>query len=383
MDYALRRGGLTAIATLGIGVGACQAQDFEAREITSEKHDFELERVVGDLSQPWGMAFLPDGRLLVTELEGRLRIIDNGDLAAEPVAGVPEVWVSGQGGLLDVALHPDFETNRWIYLSYSVPADGMGSTTQLMRARLGENGLEDQEVLYTSEPRSFTSRHFGSRLLFDNEGYLFVSTGDRGEMNRAQDLSDLAGTIVRLNDDGSVPEDNPFAGEGAARPEIYAYGVRNPQGMTLHPETGEIWEHEHGPRGGDEVNIIEAGANYGWPETTFGIDYSGIPITDRSTAPGIEEPVHFWDPSIAPSGMTFYSGEAFPEWQGDLFVGALKFQLIVRLDIEDGQIVAEERLIEDEIGRIRDLEEGPDGFLYILTDERNGGLYRLVPTTNS
>ncbi|MEO1017612.1 MAG: PQQ-dependent sugar dehydrogenase [Pseudomonadota bacterium] len=374
----------TALATVFIvSASACQAQHFEPREFQSDAHDFRLERVVGDLRQPWGMTFLPDGRILVTEIEGRLRIIENDTLVDEPVSGVPEVWVSGQGGLLDVAAHPQFEDIGWIYLSYSAPPNNEGSTTQVMRARLGDSGLEDHEVLHTSVPRSFASRHFGSRILFDRTGDLYVSTGDRAEMDRAQDPNDFAGTIIRLRDNGDVPEDNPFVNDGTARPEIYVYGVRNPQGLALHPETGEVWAHEHGPRGGDEVNVIRAGANYGWPEITYGIGYSGLPITSETSAPGMEQPIYYWDPSIAPSGMTFYTGSRFPEWQGDIFVGALKYQLVVRLDVENGEIVGEERLIEDEIGRIRDLEQGPDGNIYILTDEIDGGLYRLVPVSNS
>ncbi len=360
-------------------VAACQAQPYTPTKFESEDHAFRLEAVTGGLDQPWGMAFLSDGRVLVTEKSGGLRVVNNGVLQEELIAGVPEVWDSGQGGLLDVAIHPNFDDNQTLYLSYSAPTTWRGSTTQVARADLNGNALENVEVIYTSEPRSFTSRHFGSRMIFDNDGYLYVTTGDRGEIERSQELDDLAGTIVRLHDDGTVPEDNPFVGVDGARPEIFAYGVRNPQGLTLHPETGAVWEHEHGPRGGDEVNLIEAGNNYGWPEVTYGIDYSGIPISSETEAPGITPPLYYWDPSIAPSGMTFYSGSDFPEWQGDLFVGALKYQLIARLDIEDGQVVGEERLIEGEIGRIRDVKQGPDGFIYILTDSSDGGLYRIVP----
>ena len=245
--------------------------------------------------------------------------------------------------------------------------------------RLGDGRLDDLEVIFTAEPLVRSSKHFGSRLAFDREGHLFVTVGERGQDDRAQDLGDHNGSVIRLHPDGSVPADNPFVGRADARPEIYSYGHRNPQGMAVHPETGAVWTQEHGPRGGDEVNLVRPGVNYGWPVITHGIDYSGLPVGEGTHKEGMAQPVHYWDPSIAPSGMAFYTGDAFPEWQGDLFIGALRDQLLVRLELDGERVVAEERLLEDAIGRIRDVETGPDGFLYLLTDERDGALYRLEP----
>jgi glucose/arabinose dehydrogenase len=362
-----------ALAAAGCGVRTEVAAD---EPIVSEQATFELVTVASGLDHPWGMAFLPEGGVLITERDGALRLLKGG--ALEPVAGVPEVAASGQGGLLDVALHPDFASNRFVYLSYAGPGED-GAATTVARARLGDGALDELEVIFRAAPEIRSSKHFGSRLLFDRAGYLYVTAGERGSGARAQDLSQHPGSVLRLNDDGSVPEDNPFVGRAGALPEIFAYGHRNPQGMALHPETGAIWTQEHGPRGGDEVNIERPGANYGWPVITYGIDYSGAPVGEGTHKEGMEQPVHYWVPSIAPSGMAFYTGDAFPEWQGDLFVGALKFELLVRLELDGERVVAEERLLEGEIGRIRDVEVGPDGFLYVLTDESDGGLYRLEP----
>jgi glucose/arabinose dehydrogenase len=248
-----------------------------------------------------------------------------------------------------------------------------------VRARLEDGALVDLEEIFQAQPGFSGGRHFGSRLAFDPDGYLFITVGERGQRDEAQSLESHNGTVVRLHDDGTIPEDNPFVGEAGARPEIFSYGHRNPQGMDIHPETGVPWLQEHGARGGDEVNIVEAGVNYGWPVITYGIDYSGAPIGEGTAKPGMAQPIHYWVPSIAPSGMTFYSGDAFPEWQGDLFVGALKFALITRLELDGDQVLAEERLLEDQLGRIRDVRTGPDGFLYLLTDEADGALYRLQP----
>lgn len=348
--------------------------------ITSEQATFRVELVTDGLEFPWGMAFLPDGDMLITERDGRLRQVSDGGLDPTPIAGVPDVFASGQGGLLDVAIDPAFAENGLVYLSYSGVDDDGRSSTRVARGRLQDGALQDVEVIFRSNSVSSGGRHFGSRLGFDPDGYLYVTSGDRGNPDSAQNLARHAGTVLRLLPDGSVPDDNPFVGQSGVRPEIYSYGHRNPQGLAVHPETGRVWTQEHGPRGGDEVNLIEAGVNYGWPEISWGINYSGTPINaGLRELDGMAQPAHFWDPSIAPSGMTFYDGDAFPEWQGDLFVGALKFQLIARLEMEGDEIVAEERLLEGQLGRIRDVRTGPDGLLYILTDDPDGGLYRVAP----
>ena len=345
-------------------------------------HAFAVVEVAGGLDHPWGLAFLPDGRLLVTERPGRLRTVTAGRLDPEPVAGVPPVYASGQGGLLDVALHPDFRENGWVYLSYAGGHWGRAGT-EVARGRLRDNRLEDVEVLFRALPKSSGGRHFGSRLRFAPDGHLFVTLGDRGDRHRAQDPGDHAGSIVRLRDDGGVPPDNPFVGADGARPEVYTLGNRNVQGLAFHPETGVLFAHEHGPRGGDEVNVVRAGANYGWPVISYGREYgSGAPVGEGTRRDGMAQPAHQWTPSIAPSGLTVYEGERFPGWRGNLFVGALKFRLLARLVLDGDRVVHEERLLEDRYGRIRDVRTGPDGLLYLLTDAPApwGALLRLEPT---
>ncbi len=349
--------------------------------VESAQATFAVERLVGGLENPWGMAFLPDGGMLVTERPGRLRLVNADlELVPEPLAGVPTAFARGQGGLLDVVLHPDFATNRLVYLSYAYLANG-GAGTAVARGRLGEGGLEGTEVIFESNGLGSGGRHFGSRLLFDADGYLYVTHGDRGERDQAQNLASHTGSLIRLHDDGRIPDDNPFVGRDGAMPEIFSYGHRNAQGIALHPETGVVWQHEHGPRGGDELNIIRPGGlNYGWPEVTQGVEYAtGMSIGLDEAPEGIEAPVHVWTPSIAPSGMAFYTGDAFPAWQGDLLVGALAYQLLARLELEDDRVVHEERLLEGEIGRIRDVRVGTDGLVYLLTDAADGGIYRLSP----
>ncbi len=332
------------------------------------------------LSYPWGMAFLPNGDMLVTERPGGLRLVIDGVLDPTPISGVPKVFAKGQGGLLDVALDPAFADNNLIYLSYAGIDDDGRSSTRVARGRLLDGALQEFEVIFRSNSASSGGVHWGSRLGFDPAGYLYVTVGERGNQDTAQNLARHGGSVVRIKPDGSVPDDNPFIGQSGTLPEIYSYGHRNPQGLAVHPETGRIWTQEHGPRGGDEVNLIEAGVNYGWPEISWGINYGGSPINGGlREQDGMAQPQHFWDPSIAPSGMTFYDGDAFPEWRGDLFVGALKFQLIARLEMDGDKIVSEERLLEGQLGRIRDVKTGPDGLLYILTDDPNGGLYRVQP----
>ncbi len=345
----------------------------------SEQHAFRLETVAEGLGNPWGLAFLPGGDILVSERGGDLRVIRDGRLDPEPVAGVPAVATRGQGGLLDIAVDPGFAENRFIYLSYA-GADGRSAGTEVVRARFDGDSLSDVQRIFRAEPKTRGGRHFGSRLVIDRDGYLFISLGDRGDhMKEAQNTGSHLGSIIRINRDGTVPQDNPFAGQEGARPEIWSYGHRNVQGMTMHPETGAIWAHEHGPRGGDEVNIVRRGANYGWPAITYGIDYSGAIISDKTSAPGMEQPVVYWVPSIAPSGMAFYDGEAFPQWRGDLFVGALAGRHLRRLEMDGDRVTAQEVLLDDLAERIRDVRSAPDGSLYLLTDSPRGRVLRLAP----
>lgn len=351
-----------------------------AREFASKEHALRLTLVANGLENPWALAFLPDGDILVTERPGRLRIIRGGTLLPGSVPGLPAIRATGQGGLLDLLPHPDFASNRLLYFSYAANL-GSGVTTHVARARFENDSLRDVEVLFKAEPASSGRVHFGSRLAFDGQGYLYVSVGDRGEMERAQKLDDHAGKIVRLHDDGRIPEDNPFVGRADAWSEIWSYGHRNPQGMAVHPQSGEVWTHEHGPRGGDEINILRPGANYGWPVVTLGIDYTGFTIGDGLRhMPGMDDPLHSWTPSIAPSGMAFYTGEAFARWKGDLFVGALARRHLARLKLSGDVVVEEERLLEDLGLRIRDVRVGPEGALWLLTDHDPGQLLRLDPT---
>lgn len=371
---------LLALPAAGAALGLLTACGGD-RARAAETGPYRLRQITGGLEHPWSLAFLPDGRVLVTERDGRLRLIENGRLAAAPVAGVPEVVAIGQGGLLDVVPDPAFAENSILCLSYA-GATPDGAATHVLRARLDGNRLVDGRVILVGGA-SRTGRHFGSRLAFDGQGLLYVSLGDRGEMARAQDLADLVGKIARITAEGGIPPDNPFVGRSDARPEIYAFGVRNPQGLARNPWTDAIWEQEHGPRGGDEVNILRAGANYGWPVVTHGIDYSFLPIGEGEEKPGIDPPRHVWVPSIAPSGMAFYDADLFPDWRGSLLVGALKDELLVRLELDGDRVVREERLLEGEIGRIRDVRVGPDGYVYLLNDETKGGLWRLEPTRAS
>ena len=368
--------GASLVAGLVVAPPAAPADVFE-----SEEHAFRVVEVASGLDHPWGLAFLPDGRLLVTERPGRLRTVTAGRLDPEPVAGVPRVYASGQGGLLDVALHPDFQENGWVYLSYAGGHWGRAGT-EVSRGRLRDNRLEDVEVLFRALPKSSGGRHFGSRLRFAPDGHLFVTLGDRGDRHRAQDPGDHAGSIVRLRDDGGVPPDNPFVGADGARPEVFTVGNRNVQGLAFHPDTGVLFAHEHGPRGGDELNVVGAGVNYGWPVISYGREYrSGAPVGEGTHREGMAQPAHQWTPSIAPSGLTVYEGDRFPGWRGNVFVGALKFRLLARLVLDDDRVVHEERLLEGRYGRIRDVRTGPDGLLYVLTDAPapHGALLRLEP----
>jgi glucose/arabinose dehydrogenase len=346
----------------------------------TEQGSVRLVTVAEGLEHPWGIAFLPDGRALVTERPGRLRIVAKDGKVGEPLAGVPAVQAVNQGGLLDVAIDPGFASNGLVYLSYTEPRDG-GNGTAVARGRLTEGGLTSVEVIFRQQPTVKGGHHFGSRLVFARDGRLFVTLGDRfSERARAQTLDSQLGKVVRIERDGKVPADNPFANRAGALPEIWSYGHRNVQGAALHPKTGELWTHEHGPRGGDELNLTLAGRNYGWPTVSYGIEYSGGKISDSPTAPGIEPPVHYWVPSIATSGLLFYTGDRFPKWRGSAFVGGLASKQVARLEMDGDRVVSEERLLEGVVEqRVRDVEQGPDGFIYLLTDEDKGRLLRMEP----
>lgn len=356
-----------------------------SQEVETEKVKISVETVASGLEHPWALAFLPDGNFLVTERPGRLRIVTSKGEVKKPIAGVPEVDARNQGGLLDVALDPDFEENRLVYLTYAEKGEGGTNGTAVARGHLTESmspQLRNVEVIFRQTPKKDSTLHFGSRLVFDNEGHLFVALGERsrvGMREESQKLDSHLGKVVRIWPDGTVPEDNPFVGAEDALPEIWSYGHRNQQGAALHPETGKLWTNEHGPRGGDEINIPEAGKNYGWPIVSYGTEYSGAPIGEgKSTAPGMEEPIHHWTPSIGVSGMAFYASDAIPEWQGSLFVGGLARPSLRRLTLDGQKVTAEETLLEDLGARIRDVRQGPDGALYLLTDDENGKLLRIV-----
>ncbi len=362
-----------------LGVLVCHISMSHADVIQSQQHNFNVEVMAGKLRHPWGLAFLPGGDMLVTERTGRLRRIERGKLLETPITGLPRIKETGQGGLMGIALHPDFNENRWLYLSYATKGRG-GFGTEVLRGRLDGSKLSKVQIIFKALPKSKGGRHFGSRLVFGRDGTLYISLGDRGQRPSAQDLGDHRGSLIRVNADGSVPPDNPFVGRANVRPEIYTYGNRNMQGMSLNPMSGVIWTHEHGPQGGDEVNVMNPGTNYGWPVITYGVNYGfGTKIGEGTHKDGMAQPVHKWVPSIAPSGMTFYIGNRFPNWHGNLFVGSLKFGLLVRLDIQGQRVAHEERLLDNHYGRIRDVVQGPDGYLYLLSDARDGQLLRLTP----
>ncbi|WP_249696376.1 PQQ-dependent sugar dehydrogenase [Stappia sp. WLB 29] len=369
----------TVLAGSSVLAAACVSVSAQSVHTAGDVR-FSVDRVVGDLSYPWGFDFLPDGSLLVNEVEGRMLLVSPGGDSRIEVAGVPKVRASGQGGLLDLVVAPDYGETGTVYFTFSEPGQG-GAGTAAARARLvvtdGAARLEDVKVLVSMNRKSSGGRHFGSRIVPAPDGTLFVTLGDRGQQDRAQDPQDHAGSVLRVAADGSIPSDNPFASGEQALPEIWSTGHRNIQGAAIEPETGVLWTVEHGARGGDEINIPEPGKNYGWPVISYGRHYSGLSIGVGTEAEGYEQPVHYWDPSIAPSGMAFYTGDAVPQWRGDLFVGALKDQLISRLEVADGRVVSEERLIAGEYGRIRTLRNGPDGALWFSTDEGDGAIYRI------
>ncbi|WP_340203526.1 PQQ-dependent sugar dehydrogenase [Ascidiimonas sp. W6] len=345
-------------------------------EIKDPEITRKLEAVMENKGVLWGMDFLPDKSLLVTDKAGSLIHFKNGKQTV--IKNLPPIYQMGQGGLLDVRVHPNYENNGWIYITFaSSEGGGEGGNTALMRGKINNERFVDKELLYKAVPNSDAGQHFGSRIEFDNDGYLYFTIGDRGNRDvNPQDIKRDGGKVYRLNDDGSIPNDNPFVNEAGAKKAVFSYGHRNPQGMTLHPETGELWTHEHGPRGGDEINIIKKGKNYGWPLVTYGINYIGTSITDNTSLPGMEDPLHHWTPSIAPSGMAFVNGKYYPEWKGDLLVGSLSFQYLEHLKIKNNKVMLRERIF-DGIGRVRNVKSGPDGIIYISIEGK--GIFKLVP----
>ena len=374
--HAVRVAGV-ALAFSLVAPAAAQNPLEQVDTVMTASGPLAVQNVTGGLEHPWGMAFLPDGRLLVTERPGRLRILDTNHLLSEPLAGTPEVFAVGQGGLLDVALDPDFAQNRLVYLSYAEPGPNGGASTALGRGRLGEGQVTDFEVVFRQVPKVAGENHFGGRIVFSPAGELFLTLGERFKFSPAQNLSGHLGTVVRINPDGSVPANNPFVNRAGARPEIWSYGHRNIQAAAAHPDTGELWVAEMGPLGGDELNLPAAGGNYGWPLVSWGINYNGTEIADPPTRPEFGDALHYWSPVISPSGMAFYTGAAFPEWRGNALIGGLSAQDLVRLELNGTHVTGEERI---PLGtRVRDVEQGPDGFVYVLTDEPDGDVWRLEP----
>jgi aldose sugar dehydrogenase len=340
----------------------------------------QVTTVAEGLEHPWGLTFLPDERMLVTERPGRLRLVTKDGQVSPPLKGLPQVYAEGQGGLLDVTLDPNFASNRLVYISYAEPGEGGVAGTAVARGRLNEaaTALEGVQVVFRQEPKVKGPNHFGSRLVFSPDGKLFITTGERFAFRPAQNLATDLGKIIRINPDGSVPKDNPFVGREGVRPEIWSYGHRNVQGAAINPETGALWTDEFGPMGGDEINIPEAGHNYGWPLVSWGQHYNGDNIPDPPTRPDLAQPIYYWNPVISPSGMTFYTGNAFPTWRGNLLIGGLSAQALVRLTLDGAQVTDEQRFAMDD--RIRDVNQGPDGFLYLLTDNSDGRILRIAPS---
>ncbi|SDB46153.1 quinoprotein glucose dehydrogenase [Flavobacteriaceae bacterium MAR_2010_188] len=350
------------------------SKDSIKNEEAENKNGYEI--IVPDLSIAWGFVFLQDESMLIGEQNGDLILFKDGKKS--DVTGMPEVYHRGQGGLLDIKLHPNYKDNGYIYITYASPTgSGDGGNTAIMRTKLNGTALTDQKVLYKAEPNTTAGQHFGSRIAFDDEGYLYFSAGERGNRDdNPQDITRDNGKIYRLKDDGTIPNDNPFYNQSGAKKAIYSYGHRNPQGMDIHPTTRKIWTHEHGPRGGDEINIIKKGANYGWPVISYGINYDGTPFTDITAKEGMEQPIHYWDPSIAPSGMAFITSDKYPGWKGNLLIGSLKFQYVANCFINGDKVTKEEKLLEG-IGRVRTINQGPDGYIYVSVE--NVGIVKLLP----
>jgi glucose/arabinose dehydrogenase len=370
---------LIVIATVGVSSWGAQAQAPRSPTPESLKGAVDVQTIAKGLEHPWGLAFLPDKRMLVTERPGRLRIVSPDGRVSGPLAGVPQAYASGQGGLLDVALSPGFAKDRLVYLSFAESIEGRRGTA-IARGRLGESGLESTQIVWRQQPKVSGSNHWGSRIVFRPDGTLFVTLGDRFSYSeRAQDLATTIGKIIRINPDGSAPRDNPFVGRNDALPEIWSYGHRNVQAATLDPETGQLWTVEHGARGGDELNHPEAGKNYGWPVISYGTHYSGFKIGEGTAKTGMEQPVYYWDPVIAPSGMVVYTGDLFTGWKHNILIGSLTPGALVRLVMKDRQVAKEERYLGHLGERIRDVAQAPDGSLYLLTDARNGQILRISP----
>ncbi|MBV4518990.1 PQQ-dependent sugar dehydrogenase [Pseudomonas sp. SWRI74] len=379
----LRKTLLTVVCASTLLTATLPALAASTQAMKSEQGTLEVTTIAKGLEHPWSVAFLPDRQgMLVTERPGNLRLVGTDGKLSAPISGVPKVWAKGQGGLLDVVLSPDFKQDRLIYLSYA-EGGGQGDKagTAVGRGRLSDDltSLKDFTVIFRQEPKLSVGNHFGSRLVFDRDGYLFITLGENNDRPTAQDLDKLQGKVVRIYPDGKIPDDNPFVGQAGVRPEIWSYGVRNPQGAALNPWTGTLWENEHGPRGGDELNVIERGKNYGWPLATHGINYSGQPIPEAQgkTAEGTVDPRHFWEKSPGLSGMAFYDSDRFKPWQHNVFIGALVTQELIRLQFDGDKVVHEERLLGELNKRIRDVRQGPDGYLYVLTDEADGSLYKV------
>jgi glucose/arabinose dehydrogenase len=372
---------LIVVTLLPLLTSAAKAQT-QSPIIQSDKQAFRVSTLTRGLENPWSMAFLPDGRMLLTERAGRMRILDKHfKLDPTPIEGLPDIVARGQGGLFDVVLHPDFSSNGWIYWSYNAPGPG-GWGTALARGKLQGHRMIDVQVLFSMEPKTRSGQHFGGRIVFDKTGHLCLTLGDRGDKERAQYLNDHAGSVLRLHDDGRVPYDNPFVKKNEAKPEKWTIGNRNIQGAAIHPQTGALWTHEHGPQGGDEINVLFAGRNYGWPVITHGVNYGiGTKIGEGQVKSGMEQPSYIWTPSIAPSGMAFVKGNKFINWDGNILVGALRDQSLVRLELDGDKVLREERMLKGQVGRIRDVRLGPDGLIYLLTDAADGALLRLEPAS--
>jgi aldose sugar dehydrogenase len=344
--------------------------------LISAKQEFTIDTITSELKNPWGITFLSDGRVLVTERAGEIRIVKDGKLLNEKLEGVPAVFAHGQGGLLDIARHPDYDNNGWMYFSYAKPGDGGGGTT-IARAKIDGNKMTDVQELFSALPFTDSGVHFGCRIVFDGKGYMFFSSGERGTKENAQNLDNHLGKVLRLHDDGRVPADNPFVGKNGAKPEIWSYGHRNPQGLVYDSENGTLYDIEHGPRGGDELNKVEMGKNYGWPVITWGIDYNGSPISDIQEKEGMEQPLRYWVPSIAPCGAIKVTGDKYPGWKGNLLIGALAHTHVARIELEDQRYMGEEKLL-NKIGRVRAIAQSPDGYIYVAT-ENPGMLVKLIP----
>jgi glucose/arabinose dehydrogenase len=362
------------------GQSSVRPSQTSGRPAAADSSQITVEKLHEGFKNPWGMAWLPDGRMLVTERAGDILVFKNNTFTGEKLAGVPEVFAKGQGGLLDITLHPDYQKNKWIYISYAKPVEG-GATTAIMRFKLRGNQLVEQKDIFLAKPFLKADYHFGSRIVFDKDNLLYFSVGERGTQPKVQELNNDHGKIHRIYDDGRIPQDNPFVGKKDASPSIWTYGHRNPQGMAYDAATNRLWAVEHGPKGGDELNLIQKGKNYGWPKTSYGINYDGTTLTEDEELPGVENPVRYWVPSIAPCGMTIVTSDRYPDWKGDLLIGALAHRHIARVELSGTGYVTEEKLAQD-VGRVRGVAEGPDGYVYAIT-EGPGLLLKITPKKKS